>query len=120
MRGTHRDEDRVFERRKVATLAKFEFLLEIACEIVMARKLDRWRKRRVSLHKHFARGFAPPGAPGDLRKKLKGPFARAEIGQMQRQIGVDDPDERHIREMQAFRDHLRADQNIDLTGAKIS
>ena len=39
---------------------------------------------------------------------------------MQRQIGVDDPDERDVREMQTFRDHLRADKNVDLAGAKAS
>ena len=39
---------------------------------------------------------------------------------MQREIGVDDSDKRYIREMQAFRDHLCADENIDLAGAKIS
>jgi hypothetical protein len=38
---------------------------------------------------------------------------------MQGEIGVDDTDKRHVREMQAFRDHLCADENIDLASAKI-
>ena len=37
---------------------------------------------------------------------------------MQREIGVDDSDQSDIRKMQAFRDHLRADEDIDLAGTK--
>ena len=120
MGRAHRDQDRVLEWRKIAALAKVEFLLEIASEIVMPRKLNRWRKRGVSLHKHFARSFAASGASRHLRQKLKGPFARAEVGQMQRQIGVDNSDKRDIRKMQTLRNHLCADENVDLAGAKIS
>ena len=119
MRGTHGDQNRVLERRKIAALAKFEFLLEIAGEIVVPRELNRRTERRVSLHKNFARRFAASRATGHLREKLKRSFARAEIGQMQREIGVDDSDERHVWKMQTFRDHLRADEDVDLAGAEI-
>ena len=119
VRGAHRDQDRVLERREIATLTEFQFLLEIAGEIVVPRELNRGTERRVGLHEHFARRFAAAGAPGDLREQLKRPFARAEIRHMQRQIGVDDSDERDVRKMQAFRDHLRADEDVDLAGAKI-
>ena len=37
---------------------------------------------------------------------------------MQREIGVDDADERDVREVQPFRDHLRADEDVDLAAAK--
>src|SRR5437867_8910739 len=110
----------MFERREIAALAEFEFLLEIAGEIVMACKLDRWTKRRVSLHEDFSRRFAAPGASGDLRQQLKRSFACAEIGQMQRKIGVDDSDECDVRKMQTFRNHSCAHQNVDLASAKIS
>jgi hypothetical protein len=39
---------------------------------------------------------------------------------MQREIGVNDADERDVWEMQPLRDHLRADENIGLAGAKIA
>src|ERR1700756_4919186 len=39
---------------------------------------------------------------------------------MQGEIGIDDPDQSHVRKMQTFRDHLRADQDVDLAGTKIS
>src|SRR5438876_4876851 len=38
---------------------------------------------------------------------------------MQREIGIDNPDQRHIWKMKTFRDHLRANKDVDLAGAKI-
>jgi len=57
---------------------------------------------------------------GDLGQELKRAFPCAEIREVQREIGIDDSDQRHVRKMQAFRDHLSADENIDLAGAKVS
>jgi len=50
---SHRNQDGVFERRKFATLAKFQLLLKIAGEIVVARELDRRTERRVGLQRNF-------------------------------------------------------------------
>src|SRR6476660_4574299 len=119
MRRTHGDQDRVFEWREIAAFAELELLLQIPGEIMVSRKLNRGTERRVSLHENFAVCLATAGASCHLRKKLESAFAGAEIGKMQGEIGVDDADERYVGEMQAFRDHLRADQNIDLAGAKI-
>ena len=110
----------MFEGRKIAALAEFEFLLEIAGEIVVTRELNRRTEWRVSLHENFSRRFAASSASGDLREKLKGAFACAEIWQMQREIGINDSDQRYVRKMQPFGDHLRADEDVDLAGAKIS
>src|SRR5438270_13915904 len=120
MRRAGADQDRVFERRKIAALTELELLLKVAGEIVVPRKLNRRTNRRVSLHKNFARRFAAADAPGDLREKMERSFACSEIGQMQSQISVDDSDQRHVRKMQTFGDHLRAHQNVDLASAKIS
>ena len=120
MRGADGDQNRVFERREIAAFAELEFLLEIAGEIVVARELNRGTERRVGLHENFAGCFAASGASRDLGEKLERAFAGAEIGQMQSKIGVDDADQRDVRKMQTFRDHLCADQNIDLAGAKIA
>ena len=38
---------------------------------------------------------------------------------MQAQICIDDADERDVREVQALRDHLGAEQDVDLADAKI-
>jgi hypothetical protein len=72
------------------------------------------------LHENFAGCLAAASATGDLCEKLESAFAGAEIGEMQREIGVDDTDKRYVWEMQTFRDHLCADENINLAGAKIS
>src|ERR1700746_371291 len=100
MRRTHRDQDRVFEWREIAAFAELKFLLEVACEIMVARELNRGRKRSVGLHENFAGCLAAAGAAGYLSKKLESAFTGAEIGQMQCEIGVDDTDKRYVREMQ--------------------
>src|SRR5205823_3594436 len=103
MGGAHGDQDGVFERREIAALPKFQFLLEIAGEIVVPCELDRWTEGRVGLDENFTRRFTASGPAGDLGEQLKRPFARAEIRHVQREIGVDDPDQRHVRKMKALR-----------------
>src|SRR5438093_13476144 len=99
MSRTHGDQDSVFEWREIAAFTKLQFLLEIAGEIVVARKLDRGAERRVSLHKNLTRCLAATSASGHLCEELESAFAGAEIGEMQGQIGVDDTDKRHVRKM---------------------
>ena len=41
VRGADGDQDRVFEWRKIAALPEFQFLLEVAGEIMMPRELNR-------------------------------------------------------------------------------
>src|SRR5207245_9390320 len=106
----HDDHDCVVEWQEIAAFTKLQFLLEIAGEIVVARKLNRGAERRVSLHENLTRCLAATSASGHLCEKLESAFAGAEIGQMQGQIGVDDPDKRYVREMQTFSDHLCADE----------
>ncbi len=110
----------MFEWREIAAFTELELLLEIAGEIVMSRELNRGAERRVSLYENLTRCLAAASASSDLCEKLESAFAGAEIGQMQGEIGVDDSDQCHVRKMQAFRDHLCADENVDLAGAKIS
>ncbi len=108
------------ERRIFQLLAEFDFLFVKAEEVVSARVLDGGMKRRESLHKDFAFDIAAAGAAGDLREQLEGAFARAEIRLMQREVGVNDADERDVWKMQTFRDHLRADEDVDFARAKIA
>ena len=100
--------------------AEFDFLFVKTDEVVAARVLDRRMKRRERLHEHFALDVAATGATGDLREQLKGAFARAKIRLMQRQVGVNDADERDVRKMQPLRDHLRADEDVNFARAKIA
>src|SRR5437868_1980018 len=105
MTRANRDQNGMFERRKITPFTKLKLLFEVAGEIVMSGELNRRTKRRVGLDKDFAAYFAPSGAAGDLGEKLKRSFARSKIGEMQRQIGIDDPHESDIREVQSFCDH---------------
>ena len=111
----HAADGRIFQ-----LLAEFDFLFVKTDEVVAARVLDRRMKRRECLHEHFALDVAAPGAAGDLREQLKGAFARAKIRLMQRKIGVNDADERDVRKMQALGNHLGADEDVGLAGAKIA
>jgi len=58
------------------------------------------------------------GAPSNLGQQLESALPGAEIRQMQSQIGIDNSDEGDIRKVQTFRNHLRADEDIDLAGTK--
>src|SRR5471030_175294 len=100
--------------------AEFDFLFVKTVEVVAARVLDRRIKRRERLHKNLALDVAATGAAGDLREQLEGAFARAKIRLMQREVRVDYADERDVRKMQPFRDHLRADEDVGLARAKIA
>ena len=108
------------ERRLLQLPPILDLLFPKAVEVVMPRKLDRRMKRREALHEDLAFDIAATGAPGDLGEQLKGALARAEIGQVQAEVGIHDADERDVRKVQALRDHLRADEDVDLAGPKRS
>src|ERR1700733_6815803 len=59
--------------------------------------------------------MAAPGATGDLGEELEGAFGGAKIGAAEGEIGSYDSDERDALEIVALGDHLRADEDIDLT-----
>ena len=84
--------------------------------VVPCRRADRGVVGRVGLHEHPAGPIAPPGASGHLRHELKGPLGGAEVGQMQRRVGVDHPHQRHVGEVEPLGDHLSAQQDLDLAG----
>src|SRR4051812_3810677 len=101
-------------------LAKLDLLLVKTEEIMTPRVLNCWMERSESLHNYFAFNLTPPGSACDLRQQLKGALAGAEIGNVQTQVRINDPDKGHVGKVQSFCNHLRPDQNVDLAGAKIS
>ena len=64
----------------------------------------------------FAFEFAASGATGDLGDELEGALAGAEVGDVEAEVGVEDSHEGDVGEMQAFGDHLGADEDIDFLG----
>ena len=87
--------------------------------IVLPRgELNRVVLRIICLHEHFAGKFAAPGAARHLRQQLKRALGGAKIRQAEREIGGDHADERDALKIVALRDHLRADQDVDLARRK--
>lgn len=61
----------------------------------------------------FAFEFAASGAPGDLGEELEGALGGAEVGDVEADVGVEDTDEGDVGEVEAFGDHLGADEDVD-------
>jgi hypothetical protein len=57
------------------------------------------------------------GSAGYLTQELKAPLRRPEIRKVYSDVGVYDSDQRNVREVQPLGDHLRSEQNVDLSGA---
>ena len=68
----------------------------------------------VALEDDLARGLAAPGPARHLRQELEGPLRGPEVRDAQAHVGVHDPDQGHAREVVPLRDHLRADEHVDL------
>ncbi len=56
-------------------------------------------------------------ASRDLAEQLEAAFRRAEVGQVDADVRIDDADERDVREIEALGDHLGAEQDVDFAAA---
>ena len=65
----------------------------------------------VGLQYHFTLFPRAPGTPGDLGIKLRKAFSGAEVSGEERTVDIQQGNQRDIREMVPFRQHLRADKN---------
>ena len=67
----------------------------------------------------FAGEVAAAGASGDLGDELEGAFGGAEVvGDAERAVGGEDTDEGDIGEVEAFGNHLGAEEDVGLFGAE--
>ena len=71
--------------------------------------------RLERLHDH-ASGRVAPAAAGQLRDELERPLLRAEVGEREAGVGVDDRSDLDTGEVMALRDHLRPDQHGGASG----
>ena len=60
------------------------------------------------------RFFTTAGAASDLNDGPESALIGTEIREVHGIVDVDDPDQGDVREIEPLRDHLRADQNINL------
>src|SRR5262245_25612117 len=73
---------------------------------------------RKGLDENAAPFFAAAGAAGDLSNQLKCPLGGSQVAKMECCVGVDDADEGDIGKIEPLGDHLRAEQDFGLAGAK--
>ena len=73
---------------------------------------------RVGLHHDAAGEVAAPGPARDLADQLEGALRPGVVGQAQREVGVDHPDQRDARQVEPLGDHLRADEHVGLAAGE--
>ena len=118
MRGSGAEEGGVGEGRIRKLASKLEFLVGKTFVIVVTGELDGGRMGREGLDHHFAFHFTPSRAARDLGQELEGPFAGAEIGDVEGEVGVEDGGEGDVGEVEALGDHLGAEEDVDLAGSE--
>ena len=63
--------------------------------------------------------FSASSSSRNLREELKRTFAGSEIRNVERKVGVDHAHQGHIWEVVSFRNHLRADHDVDISGGHL-
>src|SRR5260221_4594072 len=102
----------------IATLPKFALLFPKAVKVMMPRKLDRRTKRGRCLHKNLPGNLSPSGAASDLSEQLECAFTSSKVGSVKSDICIDNAHQSDIRKIETLGDHLRADENVDLSTTK--
>ncbi len=74
--------------------------------------------RLKGLHDDRPVGAVATGAPCDLGDEAEGALCGPEVREHEPGVGLDDADELHPGEVQALRDHLRAEEDVDLAAAE--
>ncbi len=106
-------------KRRIAHLAaELQLALVERREVLPAGELNAVVIGIQRLHNRFARLLAASGAPGHLGQQLKRALGGAEIGDAESDVGRDHADQRHPRKVVAFRNHLGADQDVDVAVAE--
>ena len=111
----HRHVRRVAHRPPVGGL-----LVEERRVVLRAGEADAVVGREQRLHDGLARAVAAAGAARHLRQQLERALGGAEIRQPEPDVGRDHADQGDVREVVALRDHLRADEHVDLAPASRS
>ena len=81
-------------------------------EVALDQSLHHRVLGRKGLQEHQPGSLRPPGAPRHLMQQLNRPFRPPRKAAGEPQVGVDHADQREMREMPAFRDDLRADDQV--------
>ena len=116
--GAGGEDSAVGEGWEAEVAAHFHFLEGVTIEIMAAGELDAGAVWGEGLDDDFALQLAAPGPPSDLGDELEGALAGAEVWDVEAEVGIKDANEGDVGKMEAFGDHLGADEDIDLLGAE--
>src|SRR4051812_43301283 len=95
-------------------------LFIVKAAIVLGRRMTQGvMMRMIRLNQDATRQVAATGAAGHLRNQLEGPLSGAKIRQRQARVNRNDSDQSDIGKIMALGQHLRADEQINLTLPKI-
>src|SRR4051794_23468450 len=108
--GARDDPDQVGERRVGERAAALELAGEEAARVVAGGGGDRGGVGRAGLHEHAAALGAAAGPARELRDQRERALLRAEVGEAQRAVRVENDAERHVGEVVALGDHLGSEQ----------
>ena len=80
--------------------------------------LDRRVLGRERLHDDTSTTVTASRAAGHLSDQLKRALGGSEIGEVQGTVGVDHANQQHVGKVEPFRDHLCAQEDVDLSAAE--
>ncbi len=118
--GSRQEEGEVGEGGIAELLTHLQFLGDEAIEVVVSCELDGGTVGSGGLNDDFASQVATTGSTGDLGEELEGPFAGAEVGGVEGEVGIEDADEGDVGEVESLGDHLGAEEDVDLLGTEIA
>ncbi len=100
-------------RRKFELPARFELAFQKAGDIARRRHANDEAFGLSRLNKDKSVGAMAPRPPRNLHDQRENPFRRAEIGHRKPLVSHQDADHAHAGKIEAFGDHLRADEKVD-------
>src|ERR1019366_2585601 len=93
-----------------------DLVVREAAVVVSDRVADGVVVGAIGLEDHSGRLVAPPRPAGHLGDQGEGHLSAPVVGEMERGVGVDDPDQADPPQVPALGDHLSADQAVRLAG----
>lgn len=117
IRSAEDDIDEPQIRRVSRVYAPLEFFADEGVVVMSDSADDGVVPRNAGLDKYPAALHAAPRATGHLTQQLEASLGSPKVGKVYSDIGVDHANQRHVGEVEAFGDHLRAQQNVDITAA---
>src|SRR3954454_1711157 len=99
--------------RVAEPFAEFHLFLIKGFVVLLCREADGVVVRIERLDDHATGGIAASGASGGLCEKLERSFCRTEIRHAETDVREHNAYQRHLGNVVAFGNHLRADQDVD-------